>query len=72
MKPPTKPRLGRPPIGELGGLQKKYHRFKAIQPDIAQKILENDLPELIEKLRGATAEKNAAVTPEEMPASQAE
>jgi hypothetical protein len=58
----------------LQGLQKKYHRFKASQSDIAQKILENDLPELIESLRGATAGENAAAAPElkEMPADTAE
>jgi hypothetical protein len=33
---------------------------------VAQRILENDLPELIEKLRGATVEENDAA-PEEMP-----
>ena len=41
----------------LHGLQKKYHRLKDSQPDIATKILENDLPELIEKLRVETVEK---------------
>jgi|ERR1017187_5211700 hypothetical protein len=50
----------------LQGLQKKYHRLKETQPDIAHKILENDLPELLEKLRGATVEENDAA-PEEMP-----
>ena len=34
---------------------------------VAQRILENDLPELIEKLRGATVEKSPAAAPEEMP-----
>jgi hypothetical protein len=58
----------------LQGLQKKYHRFKDIQPDIAVKILENDLPELIQKLRSATAGENDDDAPElkEMPADTAE
>ena len=45
----------------LQGLQIKYHRFKSSQPDIAEKILENDLPELLEKLRGATVEESDTV-----------
>ncbi len=51
----------------LQGLQKKYHRFKASQPDIATSIIENDLPELIQKLRGVTVEKSPADAPEETP-----
>ena len=44
----------------LQGLQKKYHRFKDIQPDTAQKILENDLPALVELLRMAIEDEDLA------------
>lgn len=47
-----------PERDRLQGLKKKYHRFKAIQPDIAQKILEVDLPELLERLRLKTEKQD--------------
>lgn len=46
----------------LQGLQKKYHRLKTIQPDIAQTILENDLPLLVKKLCVATDKANDPAT----------